>query len=196
MLVCPVCPYVMVSEEEIRSEGLTGDDVIDREFVRPEEAPTDVYWPDYFDDHPESRPADDVRIEERDDGTPVMKWTDGEFEVELEGVEKEAGFPGGDWRATIHLPKSVGVHFFDEHEIKCHYPPMLGDQPEGYVEEVVTADSGYRGEAIVLRLKDAEGMPLVLVESYPDMLRKEAEASAEQATKIQKKLDAAHENEE
>lgn len=183
-------PVGMVDTDRIREEGLTTEEVLDREFVGPHDTPTEAHWPEYFDDYPEEQPGDEAWLDEDDDGEPVLCWEDGDFSVRLKCIE------WGDWEARISIPERVGRHIPKPTGFKAHHPPTIGDHPVGFVDEIEYPDDGYTAGTIVLRLAEAEGMPIVAPSSYVDDLREYAEDSEEYMAEVDEMLAAARENEE
>lgn len=159
--------------ESIREEGLTTDDVMNREFVEPQ---TDVEMLPEWEEFPEERPGENLRIEEN-----VLIWERDGFEARLESYETTH------WKAHITIPKEIGKWQPRPIDLKCKSYPEYG-----YVEDVETEDYSAVGATIILQ---DNFQPTWEVNHFIDKLIEEAEGGAEYEKEVEEMLAAARENE-
>jgi hypothetical protein len=180
----------MVAPDRIEDEGLSADDVLQKELVMPEDAPTEPHWVPEWDEWPEEQPGDEAWMDEDSEGrTALVFTTDDGFRVELVCLDYS------DWQARIGIPEDVGSYIVDEHTFKARHPVMLGDIPMGYVDEVLwRGEDSYDAEAVVIRISEAEGMPVSEVESFVRGLREEHAETLQGMDDLGEKLNVAREN--
>lgn len=164
----------MVSEDEIREEELTPDDVLETEVVTPQQ---EVKWLPEWDEYPEERPGDNTRIE---DGTLI--WERDGFEARLESMEATH------WRAEIDVPEEIGKVYAREIDVKSKPIPEYG-----FVESARMDDYKLRQATIVL----AENFqPVFEVNQFIDQLIEDAEGFEQFQEDLENKLSVARENED
>lgn len=164
----------MVTTDEIREEGLTTDDIMDREFVEPR---TEVEWVPEWDEHPEEQPGENTHIED-----DTLIWERDGFTVRLESYEVTH------WRADIEIPERVGQHYPREFDLKCRPRPK-----HGFIEGVES--DGYTAVGATLIIQ-ANFQPVFEVNQFIDELLESAEQSEAFRDEIEEKMAAARENED
>lgn len=164
----------MVSEDQIRAEKLTTEDVLDVETVQPQQ---EVRWPPEWDEDPEEQPGENARIE---DG--VLIWEREGFEARLES------YMTTHWRATVAIPEEIGQFTPREIDLKCAPEPEYG-----YVESVETDD--YVATEATLIIQE-NYQPTWEVNSWIDSRIEGAEHSQQFRDDLKNKLSVARENEE
>lgn len=165
----------MVSPETIENEGLTTDDVLDREVVEPQQ---EVKWLPEWDEYPEEQPGENARIED-----DTLIWErDGGFEARLESYETTH------WKAEVTIPESVGQYYPREFDLKCHPLPEYG-----YVKSVER--DGYTTVGATLIIQE-NFQPVYEVNKFIDELAESAEESEQFREELEEKLSVARENEE
>lgn len=184
--------------EAIREEGITTDELKEDYLVSTEDPDvTDVVWHDEWDEYPEERP-DDVRIDERDDGTRVLKWTYEQCEIRVWNQAM------ADWIAEIDVAKEMTGYWIGpggvEHEVKRRFAPHIGDRREGYVDDVeLVEDYGdlepEDTRATVRCRCTTNYQPMVCVEAMIDEMWTDAEESEVTAERMEEAFEAARGNE-
>ncbi|NLV14349.1 hypothetical protein [Haloarcula argentinensis] len=164
----------MVSKDEIQQDGLTTDDVMDREFEQPKREPE---WLPEWDEYPEERPGENTRIE---DGTLI--WERDGFEVRLESYETTH------WRVGLDIPKDVGQYYPREFDLKCHPLPEYG-----FVKAVEQEDYSTVGATLIIQ---ENFQPVYEVNKFIDELVESAEQSEQFREDVEEKMAAAREVEE
>lgn len=164
----------MVTKQEIEEQGLTTDDVMDREFGQPR---TDVKWVPEWDEYPEERPGENTRIED-----DTLIWERDGFEVRLESYETTH------WKADLTIPEDVGQYYPREFDLKCHPLPEYGFIKDTEQESYCTV-----GATLIL---NANFQPVFEVNKFIDELVDSAERSKEFREEITEKMAVARENEE
>lgn len=164
----------MVSEEEIRDEGLTTDDVLETEVVTPQQT---VEWVPEWDEYPEERPGENTRIEDE-----TLIWERDGFEARLESMEATH------WRATIDVPQKVGETYAREIDIKSKPLPEYG-----FVDNAVIEDYAVNQVTVVI---SENFQPVFEVNQFIDHLIEDAEGFEEFQEDLERKLSAAKQNEE
>lgn len=164
----------MVSTDEIERDGLTTDDVMDREFAQPQR---EVKWRPEWDEHPEEQPGESTRIED-----DTLIWENGEFEARLESYEMTH------WQAEIEIPKDVGQYYPRGFDLKCHPLPEYG-----FVKDVER--DGYSTVSATLIIQE-NFQPVFEVNQFIDELTESAEQSEEFREEVGEKMATARENEE
>lgn len=164
----------MVSKEEIERQGLTTDDVMDREFAQPQR---EVKWLPEWDEHPEERPGENTRIEDE-----TLIWERDGFEARLESYETTH------WRAHIAIPKDVGEYYPRPFDLKCHPLPEYG-----FVKQTEQEDYATVGATLII---SENFQPVFEVNEFIDALVDSAEQSEQFREEIEEKMAAARENED
>jgi hypothetical protein len=164
----------MVSEDQIREEGLTKDDVLDVETEQPQQ---EVEWLPEWDEHPEEQPGENARIE---DG--VLIWERDGFEARLESYETTH------WRATVTIPEEVGQWYPREFDLKCSPKPEYG-----FVESVETEEYVTTGAVLIIT---ENFQPTWEVNAWIDYLLESSEQSQQFQDELTNKLAVASENED
>ncbi|WP_123619568.1 hypothetical protein [Halorubrum sp. CSM-61] len=164
----------MVSKDKIEADGLTTEDVLDVETAQPQ---TEVRILPEWEEHPEERPGENLRIEEN----TLLYDRDG-FEVAIESYETTH------WRVELSIPKEVGKWYPRPLDLKCLSVPEYG-----FVESVETSDS-YETIGATLIIQE-NFQPTFEVREVIEHLLENAEASEEFTEELDEKLEAARENE-
>lgn len=165
----------MVSKDEIEAEGLTTEDVLDVETAQPR---TDVQILPEWEEYPEERPGENLRIEEN----TLLYERDG-FEIAIESHETTH------WRVDLTIPEEIGKWYPRPLDLKC-----LSVPEHGFVESVETSDS-YETIGATLILQ-TNFQPTFEVRKVIEHLLENAEASEEFTEELDEKLDAARQNED
>lgn len=163
----------MVSIDRIREEGLTKDEVLDREFEEPRQ---EVEIVPEWDEEPDSAPGENVRIED-----DQLVWERDGFAVRLESYRTTH------WRAVVDIPEDVAKWYPRDIDLKIK-PPR-----QGFVESVTTEE--YHAEQAELILS-ANFQPTWEVNNWIDDLIESAEGSEEYQQEIEEKMAVARENED
>ena len=164
----------MVSKDEIEAESLTTEDVLEVEAAQPQ---TDVRILPEWEEHPEERPGENLRIEEN----TLLYERDG-FEVAIESYETTH------WRVDLTIPEEVGKWYPRPLDLKCLSVPEYG-----FVESVETSDSYETIGATVIIQENFQ--PTFEVRKFIEHLLDNAERSEQFTEELDEKLDAARENE-
>lgn len=164
----------MVSIEEIEEEGLTTDDVMDREFVTPQ---NEVEWVPEWDEFPEEQPGENTRIED-----DTLIWERDGFKIRLESYETTH------WRVEIDIPKDVGQYYPREFDLKCNPLPEYG-----FIKEV--EQDGYSTVGATL-IHGANFQPVFEVNKFIDDLVESAEEAEQFREDVEEKMSAARQNQD
>ena len=146
----------MVSRDEIEAEALTTEDVLDVETEQPQ---TDVRILPEWEEYPEERPGENLRIEDN----TLLYERDG-FEVAIESYETTH------WRVDLSIPEEVGKWYPRPLDLKCRPLPE-----HGFVESVDTSDS-YEASSATLIIQE-NFQPTFEVRKFIEYLLDNAEAS-------------------
>lgn len=163
----------MVSIDRIREEGLTKDEVLDREFEEPRQ---EVEILPEWNEEPDAAPGESVYIED-----DQLVWERDGFEVRLESYRTTH------WRAVVDIPEDVAKWYPRDIDLKIKPPE------QGFVESVATEE--YHAEQAELVIA-ANFQPTWEVNNWIDDLIKSAEGSEEYQQEIEEKMAAARENED
>ena len=157
----------MLDPDEVHEEELSTDEFLDRHFVGPDDGhiPAEATWRDHWDEYPDAQPGDYAWFDDAEEPVLYWKYDDG-YQVALTNLDF------GDWQATITVPESFGSVGPMAHTIKAQFTPTVGDRQVGYIDEVRM--DGHTPEAVVVRCSEAEGMPIVALESLIEEFRETA----------------------
>ena len=164
----------MVSEETIREEQLTTEEVLDRELETPQQ---ECEWVPEWDEYPEEQPGENTRLK---DG--VLYWERDGFTVKLESYETTH------WKATVEIPEEVGKWSPRAIDLKCNPKPEYG-----FVESV-DAENHEATEAVLI-LQD-NFQPVFEVQQWIDAQIESAEHGEQFQDELGSKTSLARENEE
>mgnify|MGYP000058942433 CR=1 FL=1 len=162
----------MVTKDQIEEEELTPDEVMDREFVEPQQ---DVRVLPEWEEYPEEAPGDNVRIEDDE-----LVWERDGFEARLTSYETTH------WQADISIPKSVGKWQARPVDVKCKPVPE-----HGYVDDVEIEDYTTVGVTLILQ---ENFQPTFAVNNFIDHLIEQAEGSEAFQEEVEEKMAVAREN--
>lgn len=168
----------MVSEERIRKDELTKDEVLDLEVEEPKD---DVEIIPEWEESPEERPGDNLHIDETGDRNELVWERDG-FEARLWNHEMTH------WKATISIPREYGQHHPRPVDLKCSPIPEYG-----FVEDVDVED--YAATVATIVIQD-NFMPTWEVNKFIDELIESAASADAFQEELTEKLSIASENEE
>lgn len=163
----------MVTEEEIREESLTTDDVLEYEVAQPKQ---EVEWLPEWDEGPEERPGENTRIEDN-----TLIWERDGFEARLESYETTH------WKAVIDIPRECGEYYPREFDLKCSPRPEYGFVDDVELEEYATT------QATLIIQENFQ--PTWEVNAFIEMIIETREESEQFEEEITEKLQVARENE-
>lgn len=164
----------MLSDDEIQEKDLTTGDVLDHEFVEPQQ---DVEWLPEWDDHPEEQPGENARIEEN-----TLIWEKSGFEARLESYETTH------WRAEVDIPEQVGKHYPRGLDLKCNPIPEYG-----FIKDVKREDYTTVGATLIIQ---ENFQPVYEVNEFIEDLAESAAESEKFMNEVEEKMAVARENEE
>lgn len=162
----------MVTKDQIEEEELTTEEVIDREFVEPQQ---EVRILPEWEEYPEERPGENLRIED-----DQLVWERDGFEARLWSHETTH------WKAQITIPREYGKYDPRPVDMKSKSIPEYG-----FVESVEMDDYAAVGVTLVLQ---ENFQPTYEVNKFIDHLIERKEGAEEREQEIKELMGAAREN--
>jgi hypothetical protein len=165
--------FGMVTKDQIREDGLTEEEVLDREVVEPQES---VEFLPEWEEWPEEQPGENTRIEDE-----TLIWERDGFKAQLSNIGPTK------WRAEIDVPEAYNDGWGRPIDLKTEPHPEYG-----FVEDATFED--YTLQHVTLVLSE-NYQPTVEVNSYIDFLIETAGSVEEFQNDLEEKLELAQENE-